>query len=312
MTSSTEPTLVIVGSTMVDMIAYVDRVPERGQTILGNSFAIGFGGKGANQAVMASRFGCRVYMVNTLGDDVFAESYLKNFADQGINTDFVARTSGPSGVAPIWVESDGANRIIIVPGANNAMTPEQGVTAIQSIDDISVVIGQLEIPQAVTAAAFEAARARGAVTILNPAPWAELSPELLAASDWIVPNETEFAALVGSDPSLQITDAMIVEQAKALQKNLLVTLGSAGAAYASPGGDVLRVAAPKVDAIDSTGAGDSFVGSFAFGIGSGLSIAKAMQLGCACASNSVTKLGTQSSYPDASFLTPLVASLSVE
>lgn len=160
------PTIVVVGSTMMDMITYIDRVPESGETLIGESFALGFGGKGANQSVMASRMGANVYMVNTLGDDLFGDSTLKNFQDQGINTTFIERTSGASGVAPIWVEKDGSNRIICVPGSNNAMTPAQATHAIESIKDIDIVIGQLEIPQEVTAAAFRAAQKKGIITIL--------------------------------------------------------------------------------------------------------------------------------------------------
>ena len=115
--------VVVVGSTMIDMVAYTKKVPNAGETVVGDSFALGFGGKGANQAVMARRLGATVSMVNTLGNDVFGDTTLSNFLEQGIDVTFVSRTSGASGVAPIWVEPDGSNRIICVPGANNAMTP---------------------------------------------------------------------------------------------------------------------------------------------------------------------------------------------
>lgn len=289
------PTIVVVGSTMMDMITYIDKVPESGETFIGDTFALGFGGKGANQSVMASRMGANVYMVNTLGDDLFGDSTLKNFQDQGINTTFVARSAGASGVAPIWVEKDGSNRIICVPGSNNAMTPLQATHAIESIKDIDVVIGQLEIPQEVTAAAFRAAQRKGIVTILNPAPFAPLSAELLAASDWIAPNEHEFAAM---DPQKRSpdNDETIRDLAKTLGKRILVTLGELGAAFTAPSGEIVRIPSPKVNAIDTTGAGDSFVGAFAYGLASGLSEELAVKLGCACASASVTRRGTQSSY----------------
>ena len=280
----------------MDMISYAQRLPERGETVEGDSFALGFGGKGANQAVMASRFGVKVYMVNTLGDDIFGDSTMKNFQDQGIDISFISRTKGASGVAPIWVEPDGTNRIIIVPGANNEMTPEQGIEAIKSVSNIGVVVGQLEIPQAVTAAAFAAAQARGIPTILNPAPYVPLIPELLAATDWIMPNESEFAAFHPRN-LLPESDEIIQELANHLNKKLVVTLGAAGAAFCSPQGQVHRVAAPKVVAIDSTGAGDAFVGAFAYGIASGMDEITAINLGCLCASDSVMRKGTQSSYP---------------
>ena len=122
---SAQPHVVVVGSTMIDMVAYVKKVPHAGETVIGDSFALGFGGKGANQAVMARRLNATVSMVNTLGDDVFGDTTLTNFQEQGIDATFVARAPGASGVAPIWVEPDGTNRIICVPGANNAMTPAQ-------------------------------------------------------------------------------------------------------------------------------------------------------------------------------------------
>jgi len=289
------PTVVVVGSTMMDMITYIDTVPESGETLIGDSFALGFGGKGANQSVMAARMGANVYMVNTLGDDVFGDSTLKNFQDQGINTTFVARTAGASGVAPIWVEKDGSNRIICVPGSNNAMTPAQATHAIESIKDIDIVIGQLEIPQEVTAAAFRAAQARGIVTILNPAPFAPLSAELLAACDWIAPNEHEFAAMHPRNLSPN-SDETIRDLAKLLGKRILVTLGELGAVFTTKSGEITHIPSPQVSAIDTTGAGDSFVGAFAFGLASGLNEELAVKLGCACASKSVTRRGTQSSY----------------
>ncbi len=293
----TQPEIVVVGSTMIDMIAYSKKVPGPGETVIGDSFSLGFGGKGANQAVMASRMGAKVYMVNTLGDDVFGDTTLNNFKEQGIDTTYVARVSGASGVAPIWVEPNGTNRIICVPGANNSMTAAQAESAISALSKAKVVIGQLEIPQTVTIAAFRKAREFGITTILNPAPFAPLSAELVALSDWIIPNETEFAGL-NPDGNLPENDEEILKVAKALGCRFVVTLGEKGAAFTDKDhSKVVRVTAPKVNAIDTTGAGDSFVGSFAFGLATGFEIEKAVKLGCACASDSVTKLGTQSSYP---------------
>ena len=293
--NSPSPKIVVVGSTMIDMITYSQKIPNAGETVIGDSFSLGFGGKGANQAVMSSRLGAHVFMVNTLGDDVFGDTTVKNFEEQGIDTTFITRVPGASGVAPIWVEPNGTNRIICVPGANNAMTAEHVVTALNSLDDVGVVIGQLEIPQEVTAAAFSAARSRGIPTILNPAPFAPLTSELLASSDWVIPNETEFAGMnpSGNSPN----DAEILKLSQNINCNLVVTLGEQGAAFVTQTGEVQHVPAPKVTAIDTTGAGDAFVGGFAFGLGSGMSLIDSITLGCACASDSVTKRGTQSSYP---------------
>ena len=306
----TQPEIVVVGSTMIDMIAYSKKVPGPGETVIGDSFSLGFGGKGANQAVMASRMGAKVYMVNTLGDDVFGDTTLNNFKEQGIDTTYVARVSGASGVAPIWVEPNGTNRIICVPGANNSMTAAQAESAISALSKAKVVIGQLEIPQTVTIAAFRKAREFGITTILNPAPFAPLSAELVALSDWIIPNETEFAGL-NPDGNLPENDEEILKVAKALGCRFVVTLGEKGAAYTDKDhSKVVRVSAPKVNAIDTTGAGDSFVGSFAFGLATGFEIEKAVKLGCACASDSVTKLGTQSSYPSKAAAASLLKSIS--
>ena len=281
---------------MIDMVAYTDRVPEAGETIIGNKFVTGFGGKGANQAVMAKRFGGAVSMVNTLGNDVFGDSVLKNFHDQGVDTTYIARTEGASGVAPIWVEADGTNRIIVIPGANNAMTKAQAKSALEGLKSYQIVIGQLEIPQEVTTEGFISAHEKGAITILNPAPFAPISPELIAVSDWIIPNETEFAGMhpQGLEPT---SDEIILELAATLKTRFAVTLGDKGAALTTLDGKVVRVSAPKVKAIDTTGAGDAFVGSFAYALSIGLPEVAALALGCACASDSVTRLGTQSSYP---------------
>lgn len=281
---------------MIDMVAYTDRVPEAGETIIGNKFVTGFGGKGANQAVMAKRFGGAVSMVNTLGNDVFGDSVLKNFHDQGVDTTYIARTEGASGVAPIWVEADGTNRIIVIPGANNAMTKAQAKSALEGLKSYQIVIGQLEIPQEVTTQGFISAHEKGAITILNPAPFAPISPELIAVSDWIIPNETEFAGMhpQGLEPT---SDEIILELAATLKTRFAVTLGDKGAALTTLDGKVVRVSAPKVKAIDTTGAGDAFVGSFAYALSIGLPEVAALALGCACASDSVTRLGTQSSYP---------------
>ena len=285
--------VVVVGSTMIDMIAYVDRAPGAGETVVGQRFVTGFGGKGANQAVSARRFGATVHMVNSVGTDGFGDETIANFERQGIDASHVARAEGASGVAPIWVEPDGTNRIIVVPGANHAMTEQQAIDAIDAIGDMAVVIGQLEIPQTVTAAAFERARQRGAVTILNPAPFAPIEPRLMAASDWVVPNEVEFA---GMHPESKAPDDASIAELPT-DARVLVTLGSAGAAVRAVNGTVVRVSAPAVTAIDTTGAGDCFVGAFAYGLAVALPELDAIRLGVQAASMSVTRLGTQTSFP---------------
>ena len=290
------PLIAVVGSLNIDLIAYVGRVPEAGETVIGDRFVMGFGGKGANQAVMAARLGARVSMVGALGDDVYAGMTVDNLIGQGVDATHVARVAGSSGVAPIWVEPDGTNRIIVVPGANDAVDPEAAADAVRSMADVRVVIGQLEIPQAVTATAFRAAREVGAITVLNPAPAAALDPALIDGADWLIPNETEFGILAGVDRLDPSDDAALVELAGRIRPRLAVTLGSRGAAVVREDGTVARVAAVPVAAIDTTGAGDAFVGAFSFGLAAGLDELAAVRLGIACASDSVTRLGTQSSF----------------
>jgi ribokinase len=291
-----EPVIAVVGSLNIDLVAYTARVPAAGETVIGDRFQMGFGGKGANQAVMAARLGARVSMVGALGDDVYAGMTLENLARQDVDATHVARVAGSSGVAPIWVEPDGTNRIIVVPGANGAVDPQAAAGALRSIGRVDAVIGQLEIPQRVTAEAFRAARELGAVTILNPAPAAALDDELVAGADWLIPNETEFAILAGLDRVDPSDDAAFVAFAGRIRPRLAITLGSRGAAVVTAAGSVERVPAVPVTPVDTTGAGDAFVGAFAFGLAAGLDELAAVRLGIACASDSVTRPGTQSSF----------------
>lgn len=286
--------IAIVGSCNIDLVAYSSSIPGPGETVIGDRFAMGFGGKGANQAVMAARLGAAVWMVGRVGDDSYGEMTLANFEAQGVKTRHVGRVPGSSGVAPIWVEPNGTNRIIVIAGANDALTPDDAAAAIDTLDRVDVVLGQLEIPQPATAAAFNAAVARGAVTILNPAPAAPLDAVLLAATDWLIPNEVEFAALSGGDAP---TDATLLAFAARTGRRVVVTLGSAGAALVTADGRVERVPADPVKAFDSTGAGDAFVGAFGYGVAAGLPELDAVRLGVRCASDSVTRPGTQSSFP---------------
>ena len=291
-----EPVIAVVGSLNIDLIAYAKRVPAAGETVIGDRFQMGFGGKGANQAVMAARLGGRVAMVGALGDDVYADMTFGNLARQRVGATHVARVKGSSGVAPIWVEPDGTNRIIVVGGANDLVDPAAAADAVRSLDGVRVVVGQLEIPQGVTAAAFRAAREAGAVTILNPAPAAELAPDLLAAADWLIPNETEFSILAGVESFDPEDDGELVRFAGSLGPRLAITLGARGAAAVGRDGSVARVPAQRVNAVDTTGAGDAFVGAFAYGLAAGLDERSALRLGILCASDSVTKPGTQSSF----------------
>ncbi len=292
-----EPVIAVVGSLNIDLVTYTPRIPGAGETLIGDRFQMGFGGKGANQAVMAARLGGRVSMVGALGDDVYAQMTFDNLASQGVDARHVARLEGSSGVAPIWVEPDGTNRIIVVPGTNEKVDPAAAADALRSIGRPTVVVGQLEIPQRVTAAAFRTARELGAITILNPAPAATLVAELVEASDWIIPNETELAVLVRDGEVDASDDAQLAAFARHIRARVAVTLGSRGAAVVTTAASVERLPAVPVKAVDTTGAGDAFVGAFAFGLAAGLDELVAVRVAIACASDSVTRPGTQASYP---------------
>jgi ribokinase len=287
--------LVVVGSMNVDQITYCTRFPADGETLVADRFAQGFGGKGANQAVMAARMGARVAMIGCLGDDDLGDATLANFATAGVETAGVARVPGvSSGVAPIWVDASGANRILIVPGANAALTADHVGDALDG-RRADAVVAQLETPQAATAAAFEWARMVGARAVLNSAPAAPVERAVLQRVDWVVANESEFTVLFGSEP----TTTAISDAAAAWNCGVVVTLGAAGAIVAPPAETASPVAAPSAEAVDTTGAGDAFVGTFAVALAAGSHPLDAVRLGCTAGALSVQRPGTQTSFPTA-------------
>jgi ribokinase len=298
------PAIAIVGSTNLDLVAAVARAPRAGETVLATGFATGFGGKGANQAIMAARFEVDVTFLGAVGDDAFGEAMRQNFRDAGVSIDAVAVIPGPSGAAQIWVEPDGTNRIVVIPGANRSVEPEAVAAAVGALPGLDVIAGQLEIPQAATIAAFEAARARGAITILNPAPATDLDPRLITATDWLVPNEVEIAQLAGR--AVDASEVALAVFGGIGGRGLVVTMGDAGATLVRDG-RAERVTCPTVEAVDTTGAGDGFVGAFAAGLALGLNPIAAVRLGVACATDSVTRPGAQASYPDRARVAGLLA-----
>jgi ribokinase len=294
------PKICMVGSCMTDLVARTPRLPGAGETLFGTSFQVGFGGKGANQAVMAARLGADVSVVVKLGRDSFGDNTLKNFQEQGCDTTYFLwdETGLSSGVAPIWVEeTTGQNSIIIVPGANSALSPADVRAAHSAIESAQLVICQLEIPLETTLEAFRVAKAAGVKTILNPAPAAALPDELLALTDILVPNEVEAAMLTGMPAST-------VEQAEAAARALrargvgtvIITLGDRGALILNDAG-AQHVAVERVQAVDSTGAGDAFVGTLGYALAAGRSLGDAVRTACAIATRSVLKTGTQTSFP---------------
>ena len=286
--------VVVVGSTMIDLISYSSRVPEAGETIVGNSFQMTFGGKGANQAVMASILGSRVGFINCLGKDVYGDSYRENLEKYDIDLTYLTEGKSPTGVATILVETDGTNRIVIVPGANFELTQEVAREGVLNFTP-RVVVGQLEVSGNATFGAFLAAKEIGATTILNPAPAtgiAALPEGLLELTDWLIPNENEFLALSNE----VVSESSISSFLSGKKFSLIVTLGEEGVIFANQSGDLVAYPAGKVDAVDTTGAGDAFVGAFAHGLAQGLDPTGAIMLGLDRATDSVTRKGTQISY----------------
>lgn len=282
----------VVGSSNIDQIAYVDSTPLDGETVFGSKYQMGFGGKGANQAVMSGLMGVETYMITCLGDDVYADMTLDNFTKNNVNIEFVQRVEGSSGVAPIWVDKSGQNRIIVISGANDLINAEKAKQSLDEINNLDLIIGQFEIPLSVTEEVFSHAKKKKIQTVLNPAPAKIPSDNLLKVTDWFIPNEIEFETISGFTA---FDDKNLVEFSKNISSNLVVTLGSKGAAFVS-NNEVIKIEAPKVNAIDTTGAGDAFVGAFSAGIAKNLSTEEAIKLGVNIASQSVTKEGTQSSY----------------
>ena len=282
----------VVGSSNIDQISYVEKIPGDGETVFGSSYQMGFGGKGANQAIMASLLGAETYMITCLGEDVYADMTIENYKKNNINIDYLQIVPGSSGVAPIWVDESGQNRIIVISGSNDHIDAEKAIQALSEIEDLKIIVGQFEIPLEVTERVFSFAKENNITTILNPAPAKIPSENLLSLTDWFIPNEVEFATITKMDAFI---DENLIKYGNSLSGNLIVTLGDKGAATIDKG-SVIKIPAPSVKAVDTTGAGDAFVGAFAYGLASDLTPQDAIKLAIDRASNSVTKPGTQISY----------------
>jgi ribokinase len=292
------PRIAVIGSNMVDLVTYVQRMPVKGETVEAPSFEMGHGGKGANQAVAAAKLGASVVMVTAVGDDMFADNTIKNLAGVGVDTTYVKHVAGKSsGVAPIMVEPSGENSILIVKGANADLSPEDVDRAAEALKTCDLILLQLEIPLETVYAAIDFGKRHGIRTVLNPAPATpELDPERVRDVSFFVPNETELATLTGMPAG---TDQEIGLAALSLVKRgvetVIVTLGSRGALVTSASG-VLRIPPVRVEPVDTTGAGDAFVGSFARYFAGGFGLEAALGLAARYAADSVTRRGTQKAY----------------
>jgi ribokinase len=282
----------------MDLLSKVPRLPKMGETLIGNSFYMGCGGKGSNQAAMAAKLLADVTMVVKLGRDAMGEITYKNYTDLGINTRYVFwDTEHFSGVAPIVVDDKGNNMVIIVPGANMFLRPEEIHLARGVIESSDVIVCQLEIPIETTLETFRIARKAGKRTILNPAPGMPLPEELFQLSDIIAPNETETELITGIPvDSLEQAGHAATALKELGSKIVILTLGERGVFLLDEDG-FSHTPAVKVNAIDTTGAGDAFIGSLAYFVAKGEPTPLAVQKANRIAALSVTKIGTQASFP---------------
>lgn len=293
------PNITVVGSSMVDLLSYLERCPQPGETVFGRRFEQGLGGKGANQAVMASLLGARVRIVTCLGRDAFTTAWLEHFEAFRIDTQHLDVIEGMHcGTASVWVSNSGENMIVLGTGANAQLDPARVARAFEAGMPVDVVLSQLEVSQSAIAEGFRHGRQLGAVTVLNPGPAAPLDRDLLPLVDWLLPNQTELRLLAYTMCGLSAADDLELAQllADALGIEIVVTLGARGAGWASPGGRPFEVAAPVVSVVDTTGAGDAFAGAFAYAIGARMDVQDAVRLAVAVSADSVTRPGTAASF----------------
>ncbi|WP_114571959.1 ribokinase [Exiguobacterium flavidum] len=301
--------IAVIGSNMVDLITYIETMPKEGETLEAPDFEIGCGGKGANQAIAAAKMGSRVMMVTKVGDDLFADNTIANFEKHGIDTEFTEKVPGTSsGVAPIFVDPESKNRILIIKGANAHLAPEDVDRAADKLKQCRLIILQLEIPLPTVYRAIEFGNEHGIPVILNPAPASkELDFDAVCKCDFFIPNESELEILTGmpvetEEQIRQAADTLLVKGVK----NVIVTMGSRGVLWMTKG-ESHFVASHRVDAIDTTGAGDAFIGAFSNEYVKTGDILRALKAATAFAALSVTKRGTQSSYPTAAEVEDFIA-----
>lgn len=290
--------ILIVGSSNTDMVIKTLNFPAPGETILGGRFLMNAGGKGANQAVAAARLGGMVTFVGKIGDDIFGKQAVQQLEDEGINVDFVAvDPENPSGVALITVDRKGENSIVVAPGSNGTLSPVDFNKAIAELDVSEFVLMQLEIPIPTVEHIAQLAFLKQKKVILNPAPAAQLSDELLKNLYIITPNETEAELLTG----IKVTDEeSALNAASFLNKKgieiVIITMGSVGAFLLANGKSEI-ISAPKVEAVDTTAAGDTFNGALVVALSEGKTIQESIAFANKAASISVTRVGAQSSVP---------------
>lgn len=296
---SKRPRIAVVGSANVDLTTFSDHFPKPGETIFGDRFDLGFGGKGANQAVAARLCGAEVFMVARVGDDLFGPATIKNFEKLGIDPTHVRQVKGvSSGVAPIFVDSAGQNRIIVVKGANDRLMPADVDAAADTLKAADCIVLQFEIPLATVYYTIQFAHKHRIRCILNPAPAQPVDLKAVSDLDYFVPNESEAETITGL-PVRNVDDAKRCAE-KLLSsgiRRVLITLGANGSLLAGKDG-MQHVSAFPMKSVDSTGAGDAFIGSFATFLGEGLPELEAVKRANLYAGLSTLGVGTQKSFYD--------------
>ncbi|MGH2534074.1 MAG: ribokinase [Thermomicrobiales bacterium] len=289
--------VLVAGSINTDLVVRVPRAPKEGETVTGDRFDIFGGGKGANQAVAAARSGAPTAMLGSLGNDDFGRQRLADLeADQIDCTHVAIIDDHPSGVALITVEESGENRIAYIPGATRAVTTEQAITALQRVDP-AVVLATLELPSDALDVLFLEARTSGVPVIVNATPEPATGRALALQADVLVVNESEARELLGVDSGQRDWQDVAKRLREHGPSSVIVTLGAAGAVLVD-GAGIVRVQAPTVDVVDTTGAGDAFCGALAGQVASGADLAQAMKVGVAAGAVAVTKPGAQPSMPE--------------
>jgi ribokinase len=293
------PRIAVVGSANIDLTTFTDRFPKPGETIFGDSFDLGFGGKGANQATASRLCGAEVFMVARVGSDLFGPATIENFKKLGIDATHVKQIEGvSSGVAPIFVEPNGQNRIFVVKGANDRLKSADVDAAADLLKTVDCMVLQFEIPLETVYYSVRFARENGIRCIVNPAPAQPVDLQALTGLDYFVPNESEAETITGM-PVRNVDDAKKCAE-KLLgggMKRVILTLGANGSLLAGRDG-VEHIPAFSVKSIDSTGAGDAFIGSFAVFLGEGLPEREAVRRANLYAGLSTTGVGTQKSFYD--------------
>jgi len=291
------PRIAVVGSANVDLTTFTNQFPKPGETIFGQNFDLGFGGKGANQAVAARLCGADVFMIARVGSDLFGPATIENFRKQGIDATHVKPIEGlSSGVAPIFVESSGQNRIIVVKGANDSLKPADVDAASDVLKSADCIVLQFEIPIETVYYTVAFARKHGIRCIVNPAPAQAVDMSSLKNLDYFVPNEHEAETISGMSVKTVADARTCAEKLIAGGvKRVIITLGANGALIANRDG-AEHVPAFSVKAVDSSGAGDAFIGSFAVFLGEGMSETDALRRASLYAALSTMGVGTQKSF----------------